>query len=101
LGGPLHNVFASLDPRGSVSPWTVVLALADPAIDSVLVTLKLPFGNQPAGCEVQLPGLANDGTARAPEKVVVVSQQRAGQDSVIQLTARLQRGCAVLQCTLE
>ena len=99
-GGPLHNVFASLDPRSSVSPWTVVLALADPAIDSVRITLKLPFGNRPAGCEVQLPGLANDGTARTPEKVVVVSQRRVGRDLLIQLTARLHRGCAVLQCTL-
>jgi hypothetical protein len=79
-----------------------VLALADPAIDSVLVTLKLPlgkFGNRSAGCAVQLPGLADDGTARAPKKAVVVSQQWVGQDIIIQLTAELQRGCAVLQCS--
>ena len=100
-GGPLHNVFASLDPRSAQAPWIVVLALADPTVDSVLVTLKLPFGNKPAGCEVHLPGvLGTDGAARA-EPAKVVGQRRVGQEILIQLHARLLRGCAVLQCSLE
>ena len=95
-GGPLHNVFASLDPRSSLAPWTVVLALADASIDSVLVTLKLPFGDKPAGCEVHLPGVVG-----VAEKAEVVGRQRVGQEILIQLKARLLRGCAVLQCSLE
>ena len=68
-------------------------------VDSVLVTLKLPFGDKPAGCQVMLPGIG-----KRAESVVVTrqsSQQRTGQEILIQLQARLFRGCAVLQCSLE
>ena len=99
-GGPKHNVFEALDPRSSLAPWTIVLALAEPFVNSVLVTLKLPFGNAPAGCEVQLPGIGGDGVIQR-ERAVVLKQQQMGGEVLIQLQARLWRGCAVLQCSLE
>ena len=43
--GPKHNVFAALDPRAAPAPYTVVLTGANHSVDTVLVTLKLPFGN--------------------------------------------------------
>jgi hypothetical protein len=101
-GGPKHNVFQAMDPQAAQVPWTIVLALADPSVDSVLVTLKLPFGNQPAGCEVQLPGVDEaNGGVRGMEPAVVVSRKQVGQTVLLQLQARLLRGCAILQCSLE
>ena len=93
-----------MDARAATVPWTVVLALADPSVDSVLVTLKLPFGNQPAGCQVQLPGIGDgsgSGSTVEPATVIKRTLLEGGQDILLQLQARLWRGCAVLQCSLE
>ena len=96
-GGPLHNVFASMTSRSSPTSWVVVLVLADEAVDSVLVTLKLPFGGQPAGCEVMLPGVERAETA----EVLRVNRRGAGAEELLQLEARLMFGCAVLECSVE
>ena len=96
-GGPLHNVFASMTPRSSPTPWVVVLALAAEAVDSVLVTLKLPFGGRPAGCEVMLPGVEQVETA----EVVRVRRRGVGTEELLQLEARLMFGCALLECSVE
>lgn len=100
-GGPLHNVFQTTTPRSSEAPFFVVLALADDTVDSVAVTLLLPFTG-PAGCQVHLPGLGTDSSFVSPTNYTVHAAAPGYTPIVeLKLTVRLWKGCALLACSLE
>ena len=101
-GGPVHMVFKSIAPRSAQSPWVVVLTSAANTVDSAIVTLKLPFNGEPAGCLVHLPGLGAERPLSVEQVHSELFDAREHEPvPLIRLQARIWRGAAVLTCSLE